>query len=951
MQNYIETDIKEVKEQLVWNHQNGYKAIVLLGSGISVSGGIPSSEGIISKIRTDFSSVCARTHPVTYEDHLAVLTAAQRQTLIKNLVSGARLNQAHLYFATLAKAGYVDKIITTNFDTLLHKALALENVYPNIFDFTASQSADSADFSNISLFHMHGQKDGMLNLQDEDSYDQYIFKMKRFFGDSLEKQTVIVVGYSGSDDPVFHYLSDLKGFENRLYWVGHNQAEPEEHVVRGILQKTRKQACFIKGYDADTFFVELSSLLGLEAPRILSNPMGLVKEVLGHIAQSSAQIVTPPAAKTTIPAAPIPDFVPVFIPEPVAFEPTPVIEPVQLEEIQEVQPVIELEAAQLPNLTDEIEESPVIEEESPAIEQEIAPELIALSSAEEPQAEIEIVSTPIMAEISNPQDEIEAWLEAPVAEEEVAVKPVKSHKNNLQKAEEDELVQLARETWSNHIYDNYQRLTKQVANTESEEARKYFSFFLFNWGAELEKKADQAAEEEAETLYNDAFKKYEEAIQIKPDLREAYNNWGVCLRNLAKTRTGAEADLLYQEAFQKFEEAILINPEEHEPYNNWAIGLANLAETKNDVEAEKLYAQAFEKYQEALVNKPDLVEVYNNWGVCLKNLATLKKEDSAESLYREAFGKFKQATRIKPSYSTAWVNWGVALRQLARMQKSSEAISLYQEAIEKYAEALENDPNAAHALNNWGVDLGNLAMLKGIDEATQLLETAFHKYELALQINPDLYEAYNNWGIDLWNLGNLKSGPAAEELYAEAFRKFDLANSIQPRCAEIYTNKGICQQKVAGLHEHPTTDVLFKEAFYSFKKATDLKPRLYEACYNWGIALRNYARKAGGETAEGLYIKALKQFEKAMKAKPEKYKLYRIWDASIVNLSDQLNEEAPEKLYHQTFKEYQEAIFTERSSLEFYNNYDLSLTMPADALENAGFAKLMETKIKPLLKA
>jgi hypothetical protein len=25
--------------------------------------------------------------------------------------------------------------------------------------------------------------------------------------------------------------------------------------------------------------------------------------------------------------------------------------------------------------------------------------------------------------------------------------------------------------------------------------------------------------------------------------------------------------------------------------------------------------------------------------------------------------------------------------------------------------------------------------------------------------------------------------------------------------------------------------------------------------------------------------------------------------------------------------------------------------MPADALENAGFAKLMETKIKPLLKA
>lgn len=933
----------------MWNHQNGYKAIVLLGSGISVSGGIPSSEGIISKIRTDFSSVCARTHPVTYEDHLAVLTVAQRQTLIKNLVSGARLNQAHLHFATLAKAGYVDKIITTNFDTLLHKALALENVYPNIFDFTASQSADSADFSNISLFHMHGQKDGMLNLQDEDSYDQYIFKMKRFFGDSLEKQTVIVVGYSGSDDPVFHYLSDLKGFENRLYWVGHNQAEPEEHVVRGILQKTRKQACYIKGYDADSFFVQLSSMLGLQPPRILSNPMGLVQEVLGHIAQSPApqpiQYTPAPVPVVQTPSEPV--YVPVALePEPVAVavEEIPAIELTQLTEAEA--PI------ETPDVVEEIQEEKAVTPKTTEIEVIETPALVAISTKEEPQAEIEILSQiDTESTSSSPKDEIEEWLEAPVAKEEVEVQPVRSHKNNLQKAEEEELVKLARETWSNHIYDNYQRLTKQVANTDSEDARKYFSFFLFNWGAELEKKADQAEGEEAETLYQDAFKKYEEAIQIKPDLREAYNNWGVCLRNLAKVRTGAEADLLYQEAFQKFEEAILINPEEHEPYNNWAIGLANLAETKNDVEAEKLYVQAFEKYQEALTNKPDLVEVYNNWGVCLKNLATLKKEDSAEPLYREAFGKFKQATRIKPSYSIAWVNWGVALRQLARMKKSSEAISLYQEAIEKYAEALENDPNAAHALNNWGVDLGNLAMLKGIDEATDLLETAFHKYELALQLKPDLYEAYNNWGIDLWNLGNLKSGPAAEELYAEAFRKFDLANSIQPRCAEIHTNKGICQQKVAGLHEHPTTDVLFKEAFYSFKKATDLKPRLYEACYNWGIALRNYARKAGGETAEGLYIKALKQFEKAMKAKPEKYKLYRIWDANIVNLSDQLNEEAPEKLYHQTFKEYQEAIFTERSSLEFYNNYDLSLTLPSDALENAGFAKLMETKIKPLMKA
>ncbi|MCC7299207.1 MAG: SIR2 family protein [Bacteroidia bacterium] len=887
MNSYIETDIIEVKEQLAWNYQHGHKTIVVLGSGVSVSAGIPATEGIIHRIRRDFSSICSRTHPVTYEDHLAVLTTAQRQTLIKELVADAKLNAAHLYFAGMVKAGYVDKIITTNFDTLLHRALALENVYPNIFDFTASQTAESADFSNISLFHMHGQKDGMLHLRDDNAFELYLDKMQRFFGDSFEKQTVIVVGYSGSDDPVFGYLASVRTFENRLYWVGHNQNEPEDHVVRGILQKTKKQACYIKGYDADSFFMGLSDSLGLNAPRIISDPMSLVNELRGHIALVSKLENAHP--------------------EPVAL-----------------------------NTTDSI----VVAEIHEPTAAEVEPEALSVLEKEEPLNEIRVEEIPLIEDLPKPaavdkaieENALDEWLAKSITQEEPVLDKKKGvSKTNSQKAEDEELIKLTRETWSNNIYDNYNRLKAQITKSDNEEARKYFSFFLFNWGAELEHQADKADAEKATELYEKAFAKYEEAIGIKPDLREAYNNWGVCLRNLAKTKGGSEGERLYEEAFRKFEEAIIINPEEHEPYNNWAIGLANLAETKSEVEAEKLYLQAFEKYQDALKNKPDLVEVYNNWGVCLKNLAGLKREAEAEVLYNEAFQKFGQAVKLKPDFTTAWINWGITLRYKARMKRSGEAAQLFSEAIEKYSEAIEINPNSAEAMNNWGIDLGNLALLHGLDQASELLEKAFHKYELALQKSPELYEAYNNWGIDLWNLGNMRSGLSAEALYSESFQKFDLALAIQPQSAEVYTNKGICQSKVAVLKDYPKSEKLFRESFMSFKKASEFKPQLFEACYHWGIALRNYARTCEGGKAEDLYIKALKQFEKAMKSVPERYKLYRDWDANIVNLSDTVSEESPEKLYHQTFREYQDAIFIERSSLDLYNNYDLSLTMPNTA--------------------
>lgn len=858
MSRYIETDLKEVKEQLTWNIRHGHKTVLLLGSGVSVSAGIPASEGIIDSIRTSFSAVCARTHPVTYEDHLSVLTAAQRHELIRNYAANSKLNTAHLYVAALVKAGYCDTILTTNFDTLLHRALALENIYPNIYDFTGANNPESANFSDVSLYHLHGQKDGMLYLRNEESFDNYLDKMEKFFGGMFEERTIIVIGYSGSDDPVFSYLAGIKSFSNRMYWVGHNEKEPEEHVYRSLLQKTNKQVCYVKGYDADTFFTGLNQELGVAEPRILSNPMSLVQEVMGEIAVN---------AESSYVETPLP--------------------PVEKQKIQEnAEPTIT-------QRLETTEEAMVVADLKERNTQALQSDLVSAGTR--------------------------------------------------RKIDDDELLRLAKDTWSGRIHKNYHTLAKLISHTTHEDARKYFSLFLFNWGTELEKEADQLSGDEADHAYKKAFEKYEEALKIKPDLKEAYNQWGVCLREMAKSKEGPLADKLFEEAFKKFEEAILISPSEHETLNNWAAGLAQMAQTKNEVEAEKLYFQAFEKYKEALQLKPDLHEVYNNWGVCLKNLASLKSGEEAEKLFNSACQKFKEAIELSPDFTVANINWGHALREQAKHAESADAIDLHQQAIDKYINALKHNPESADAFNNWGIELGLMARHKGVKEASKLLTESFSKYEESVLSNPSCYQAYNNWAVDIWNYGNLNGGHDAKTLYNEALEKFDLALSIQPDSAEILTNKAICLYKISELDQHRKTR--FAEAISCFSKATDLKPGLFEAYYQCGIAYRNQAEKFPSEKSEDMFIQSLKQFEKAMKHKPEKYKLNLYWDNSITNLAEYLYEDEPEKLYQSTFRRYQESIYTEQSSLEFYNSYDVNLTKMGKTPPEEEYEKLVAETI------
>ena len=89
------------------------------------------------------------------------------------------------------------------------------------------------------------------------------------------------------------------------------------------------------------------------------------------------------------------------------------------------------------------------------------------------------------------------------------------------------------------------------------------------------------------------------AVGNKPDKHEALSNWGNALTGLAKLKRGDEADTLYRNAYSKYEAAIAIKPDEHEVLDNWAFSLVHLFHRSGSTEATSLLAEALDKATKA----------------------------------------------------------------------------------------------------------------------------------------------------------------------------------------------------------------------------------------------------------------------------------------------------------------------------------------------------------------
>jgi len=191
----MERKIDDVVETLRNAKSSGRRCSVLIGSGCSVSAGIPIASGFVKRIKEKYPGEYRRAEKKTYPCCMSELAPGERQELIAEYVDKAKLNWAHIALAQLMKSDYVDRILTTNFDPLVVKACALVGDFPAVYDLAASQYFKPSCIPPQSVFYLHGQHTGFVMLNTKDECANHSERLRPVFEDAGHRHVWLVVGY------------------------------------------------------------------------------------------------------------------------------------------------------------------------------------------------------------------------------------------------------------------------------------------------------------------------------------------------------------------------------------------------------------------------------------------------------------------------------------------------------------------------------------------------------------------------------------------------------------------------------------------------------------------------------------------------------------------------------------------------------------------------------------
>ncbi|MFA7361264.1 MAG: tetratricopeptide repeat protein [Candidatus Kapaibacterium sp.] len=261
-----------------------YSTTVFIGSGVSKTAGIPTASEIMDDLdkREHFKNLVKQAKHRTFTEYMKCLESDQRKDLFIEYIDKAKVNIAHIYLASLVKAGYVDYIVTTNFDPLAVMALSLFNIFPAIYDIANAKDFEPGVFVTPSVIYLHGQSYGFWQMNTPDELSLPLNTIETALIDINQKSLWIIVGYSG-DDPVLGKLAKIRKFSHGLYWICYKDNDPKEKVQRELLKDKTRGTHIIKGYDSDSFFHSLYNELNVEPPNIVSKPFTNLSDIYSMI--------------------------------------------------------------------------------------------------------------------------------------------------------------------------------------------------------------------------------------------------------------------------------------------------------------------------------------------------------------------------------------------------------------------------------------------------------------------------------------------------------------------------------------------------------------------------------------------------------------------------------------------------------------------------------------------
>ncbi len=539
----IEKQLEDIAYQLKTNKDDGQPgAIVFLGAGVSVTAGIPQAGKIAEEILEKFKDApeIKKLPPdkQTYVELMSCLTSAQRKKLLKSYIDNARINVAHIYLAQLMQQGYIDYIVTVNFDNLTLRALSLFNEFPATYDISILNDITTSSLDRPAVIFMHGQHHGLWQLNTVGEMGKIDATAPVIFNKIAQGRTWIVIGY-GATDPVFDHLIKQGRFVDQLFWISYNNHDPAVHIKEKLLDRLNTDAYCVKGYDADSFFLRLNTALKLPRPDILDRPFSHLKKLQGSV--------------------------------------------VDVQHDKNLKDVHERMKITGKWIQDAIEkyESNKEQQDKDAISQ---------SDIQVDQLRLDLINRIVERNFEQIND-----LEKKISgsnDPNTYTDLLSTFYNNWGNS----LINLAKkktgaeaEALYLQAFSKYQRAIELKSDITEP-----FS----NWGSALHNFAKAKTGAEAEVLYQQAFSKYQRAIELKPNNSNAFYNWANSLISYAKTKTGAGSEKLYQLAFSKYQKAIELQPDIIEAFNNWGSALINLAKAESGTKRIELLKEARNKLEE-----------------------------------------------------------------------------------------------------------------------------------------------------------------------------------------------------------------------------------------------------------------------------------------------------------------------------------------------------------------
>ena len=764
--------VEEIAEVLQDMKVRKRSCSLLVGAGVSIAAGIPTAAGFVEIIRDRYKLAYARAAEKTYPQCMAELLLTQRRALIGEYVDKARINWAHIGIALLMKAGYIDRVLTTNFDLLVVRACALLGFYPAAYDFAASQMLKTAELPEQAVFYLHGQRTGFVLMNTLADLESHAKLLGPVFEDAGNGRSWIVVGYSGANDPVFEQLARQPRFDNGLFWVGNKDREPQAHV-RDRLLTCDKDAFLTKGHDADSFFVSLTQALQIFPPDVVGRPFTYMRAALEQITpfvhpglanemdamrmanqliERAIEEIEKPAQQLIHRGAGVPDA---------SADRAVILNAAQYLSLQgNYEAVI--------NFRNEFEKEP-----SPELADLISMAYVVLGNRLHDRAKIRAPG------------EAEALFEKAreMYETALSIKPDRHE---------------ALHNWANLLLD----LAKASSDVDAEryftEAEDRFSAasrikpdqpeILINWGNLLLDRAKSGTRRDASELFLQAEQKYRSALAINPALPGIHYGLGNLLLDRAKTLSGPDSDALFGAAEEQYGAAIASDPNMAEAFYQWGNVYLDRAKRSEGAEADRLFEFGMAKFQQALHIKPDMYQALNNWGNLLMDQGKTKEGEVRDRLFERAVEKYRQATLMRPDFYEAWNNWGNLLLDWRKRKEGVEAQHLFEQAADLYREAHRLRPDMPDPLDNWGNLLLDHAKTRPDEEADPLFAAACAKFDEAHRLRPSMYQVLNNWGNCLSDQARRKIGEAAQRLFGEAEEKYRAALELSGKGADVLQN-------------------------------------------------------------------------------------------------------------------------------------------------------------------